>query len=122
MRYSEYIVYLDLRKVVTQMIDAIKEVVISKGMAALQSPVVAKLMESEKMGVVLEKAMSLPVMVSDGMRGHRDKLMDLLELAKQEDLDDVKRSVSRMEDLLSELKKESQELLKKSKTPAKPKK
>ncbi len=94
------------------MIDAVKGKLLSKGMELIQSPTVAKLMESEKVGVILEKAMSLPIKMSDGIRTHRERLTSILELATQQDLDDLKRAVTRMEDLLREIKKESSDLLK----------
>jgi hypothetical protein len=96
------------------MIDAVKEKLLSKGMQLMQSPMVAKLMESEKVGVLLEKAMTLPIKLSDGMRSHREKLTSVLDLATQQDLDDLKRAVSRMEDLLRDVKRESADLLRQS--------
>lgn len=96
------------------MIDAVKEKLLAKGMELMQSPAVARLMESEKVGMVLEKAMTLPIKVSEGMRSHREKLTSILDLATQQDLDDLKRAVTRMEDLLRDVKKESAELIKQS--------
>jgi hypothetical protein len=96
------------------MIDKIKEKLVAQGMKLMQSPAVTKLMESEKMGVVLEKAMSVPIKLSDGFRGKREKLTALFELATQADLDEVKRSISRMEDLLQEIKSSSNDLLDKT--------
>lgn len=96
------------------MIDAVKEKLLAKGMELMQSPAVARLMESEKVGMVLEKAMTFPIKVSEGMRSHREKLTSILDLATQQDLDDLKRAVTRMEDLLRDVKKESAELIKQS--------
>lgn len=93
------------------MIDAVKEKMLAKGIELLQSPAVAKLMESEKVGTILEKAMTLPIKMSDTFRTHKERLTSLLELATQQDLDDLKRAVSRMESLLKDLKDESSELL-----------
>jgi hypothetical protein len=96
------------------MIDKMKEKLISHGMKLMQSPAVSKLMESEKMGVVLEKAMSVPIKLSEGLRARRERLTSLFELATQQDLDEVKRSISRMEDLLHEIKSSSADLLNKT--------
>ena len=90
-----------------KMIDAVKEKLLAKGMELMQSPTVARMMESEKAGIILEKAMSLPIKFSDGWRTHKEKLTTLLELATQSDVDDLKRAVGRMEDLLRAIKKES---------------
>ena len=100
------------------MIDKIKETLVAQGMKLMQSPAVTKLMESEKMGVVLEKAMSVPIKLSEGLRGKREKLTTMFELATQADLDEVKRSVSRMEDLLQEIKSSSNDLLDKTRADA----
>ena len=93
------------------MIDSVKEKLLAKGIELLQSPAVAKLMESEKVGTILEKAMTFPIKMSDSFRTHKERLTSLLELATQQDLDDLKRAVSRMESLLKELKDDSSELL-----------
>lgn len=96
------------------MMDTIKEKLIAQGMKLMQSPPITKLMESEKMGVVLEKAMSVPIRVSEGLRSKRERITALFELATQADLDELKRSISRMEDLLQELKTSSGDLLDKT--------
>jgi tRNA(Phe) wybutosine-synthesizing methylase Tyw3 len=96
------------------MIDMMKEKLVSGGMKLMQSPAVAKLMESEKVGVLLEKAMSVPIKLSEGFRAKRERMTALFELATQQDLDEVKRSVARMEDLLHEIKNASSDLLDKT--------
>ena len=96
------------------MIDMVKEKLVAHGMKLMQSPAVAKLMESEKMGVLLEKAMSVPIKLSEGFRAKRERLTTLFELATREDLDEVKRSVSRMEELLQEIRSSSADLLDKT--------
>ena len=96
------------------MIDMVKEKLVSHGMKLMQSPAVTKLMESEKMGALLEKAMSVPIKLSEGFRAKRERLTSLFELATQADLDEVKRSISRMEDLLHEIKSTSSDLLHKT--------
>ena len=98
------------------MIEMVKEKLVSHGMKLMQSPAVSKLMESEKMGVILEKAMSVPIRLSDGFRAKREKITALFELATQADVDELKRSISRMEDLLQEIKSSSSDLLDKTRT------
>ena len=63
------------------MIDMVKEKLVSHAMKLMQSPAVSKLMESEKMGAFLEKAMSVPIKLSDGFRAKRERLTTLFELA-----------------------------------------
>jgi len=96
------------------MIEMVKEKLVAHGMKLMQSPAVSKLMESEKMGALLEKAMSVPIKLSDHLRSKRERLTALFELATQQDLDEVKRSISRMEDLLHEIRSTSSDLLSKT--------
>jgi hypothetical protein len=93
------------------MIDAVKDKLLTTGVELMKSPMVAKLMESEKVGLVMEKALTLPIKASETFRSQKEKLTALFELATQQDIDDLKRAVSRMEDLLRDLKRESGDLL-----------
>jgi hypothetical protein len=93
------------------MIDALKEKLFAKGAELMQHPAFTKMMESEKVGVLLEKALSLPIKVSGAMQTHRERVAALFELASRQDVDDLKRSVSRLEDLLRDLRNESDTLL-----------
>lgn len=93
--------------------DFLKKAVMDKGMELLQSEAVAKLMESEKVGVVIEKAMSVPFKVSGAVMSQKERLVALLDLATQEDIDYVKREMKKMEGVLKEIKKESKDLLSK---------
>lgn len=95
------------------MLSSLKEKMIGKGMVLMQSPAVAKLMESEAVGAVIEKAMNVPFKVSGAIMSHRERLVTLFDLATQQDIDEVKRAVSRMEGILKEIKKESSDLLRK---------
>jgi tRNA(Phe) wybutosine-synthesizing methylase Tyw3 len=89
------------------MLDSIKELAISKGMQLLNSPVVTKAMESEQVGTIIEKAMSVPVKVSEAIRTRKEQLTSFMEVATQSDLDEVKRNLARMEDELSSMKSKS---------------
>lgn len=91
------------------MLNDLKEKAIAKGMSLLSSPMVTKAMESEKVGIVLEKAMSLPIKVSDEIRTKKEKITSFMELATQADLDDIKRAVARVEDELNAMKNDSNE-------------
>ena len=93
------------------MLSSFKEKVMSKGMALLQSPAVSKLMESEKVGRVIEKAMAVPFKMSSMLTSHKERLVALLDLATQQDVDELKRALSRMEGVLKEIKDESKNLL-----------
>ena len=89
------------------MIGNLKEMAISKGMKLLNSPVVAKAMESEQVGTIIEKAMTLPLKVSETIRTRKEQLTSFMEIATQADLDEVKRTLSRVEDELNVMKSKS---------------
>jgi hypothetical protein len=91
--------------------DFLKKAVMDKGMELLQSEAVGKLMESEKVGIVIEKAMSVPFKVSGAIMSQKERLVALFDLATQEDVDDIKRAMTKMEGVLKEIKKESKDLL-----------
>ena len=90
------------------MLENIKELAISKGMQLLNSPLVTKAMESEQVGTIIEKAMSVPVKVSETIRTRKEQLTAFMEIATQADLDEVKRTLARVEDELTSLKSKSQ--------------
>ncbi|MCP4674304.1 MAG: hypothetical protein GY854_02060 [Deltaproteobacteria bacterium] len=96
------------------MLDSLKQKMMIKGMELMQSPAVGKMMESEKVGVVIEKAMTVPFKVSGALMSQKERLVALFDLATQEDIDDVKRAVTRVEGVLRDIKKESSELLRKA--------
>jgi tRNA(Phe) wybutosine-synthesizing methylase Tyw3 len=98
------------------MLDSLKEKAIAKGMALLNSPVVTKAMESETVGTVLEKAMTLPIKISEGIHSNKEKLTSFMELASKADLDEIKQMLSRMEDELNSLKNKKEKQNKKEKT------
>ena len=93
------------------MIQAVKEKLLSGGMAIMQHPAVGKLMESELLGTVVEKAISIPVKISGAIDTHRERLSALLDLATQKDVDELKMTISRIEDALRDIKKRSDDLL-----------
>ncbi|MBN2340214.1 MAG: hypothetical protein JXX29_23115 [Deltaproteobacteria bacterium] len=86
------------------MIGNLKELAISKGMQLLNSPMVAKAMESEQVGVVIEKAMSFPIKVSETIRTRKEQVTSFMEVATQSDLDEVKRTLARVEQELKSIK------------------
>lgn len=89
------------------MIGNLKEMAISKGMQLLNSPVVSKAMESEQVGTIIEKAMTLPIKVSETIRTRKEQLTAFMEVASQSDLDEVKRALNRVEDELNVMKSQS---------------
>lgn len=90
------------------MIDSLKEKAISKGMQLLNSPMVAKAMESEQVGTIIEKAMTLPIKVSETIRTRKEQLTSFMEVATQSDLDEIKRAVARVEQELKSIKPDDQ--------------
>lgn len=96
------------------MIGTLKEKLIAKGAELMQHPAFTRVMESEKMAALLEKALSVPVKVSGAMQTHKERVTALFELASQQDVEELKLSISRLEDLLRDLRKESESLLEKT--------
>jgi hypothetical protein len=90
------------------MLGNLKEKVIAEGVKLLNSPLVKKAMESEQMGVVLEKAMSVPIVISEKISTNKEKLTSFMELATAADLDDIKRSIARIEEELRASKAKSE--------------
>jgi hypothetical protein len=96
------------------MIDAVKEKLLATGVELMKSPMVAKMMESEKFGIVVEKALTVPIKFSETFHSQKERLTALFELATQQDVDDLKRAVSRMEDLLRDIRNQSGDLLRRT--------
>ena len=86
------------------MLGDLKEMAISKGMKLLNSPLVTKAMESEQVGTIIEKAMTFPLKVSESIRTKKEMITSFMELATQSDLDEIKRSVARVEEELHTIK------------------
>ncbi len=77
----------------------------------MQSEAIGKLLENEKVGVAIEKAMGVPFKVSGAIMTQKERIVALFDLATQQDLDDLKRGMSRLEDVLKDIKNDSDELL-----------
>jgi hypothetical protein len=92
------------------MIDMLKKMAMEKGMNLMQSPMVAKIMASETTGEVIEKAMTIPFKVSNAINSQKEKLVALFDLATQEEMDDLRRTLSRMDAALQDLKERSNNL------------
>ena len=89
------------------MINELKKIVIDKGVSLMQSEKVTKVLSNEQVGAVVEKAMTIPFKLSNAVTAQKERLVALFDLATQEDIDDIRRSVARVEDALKGLKKES---------------
>ena len=95
------------------MFSSLKEKMVAKGLSVFQSPAITRLMENEKVGVLVEKGMTLPFKISTAMMAQKGRLVALFDLATQDDVDEVKRAVARMESVLKDIRQESGELLRK---------
>ena len=93
------------------MIELLKDTLRSKGMALIQSKAVGKLMESEKFGTAIEIAMSIPIKVSNAVVSQKERIVTMFDLATRQDLDELKRVMSRMDGALKEIRRESSDLL-----------
>ena len=87
------------------MIDMLKNLAMEKGMSLMKSPMVSKIMASEKTAQLIETAMTVPFRVSSVLTAQKEKLVEMFDLATQEDVDDLRRTVTRMESTISELQK-----------------
>jgi hypothetical protein len=95
------------------MLDEIKKMAMAGVTTLMSSPVVAKVLASEKTGVVIEKAMTVPFKISNAVTARKEKIVQMFDLATQEDVDELRRAVIRVEDVLRDIKKESGKLLEK---------
>jgi hypothetical protein len=103
------------------MLDAIKKMAMEKGMSLMESEKVAKVLSNETVGAIVEKAMTVPFKISNAIASQKEKLVSMLDLATQEDIDDIRRTMTRVEDVLQEIKKESGDLIEKIEGRKKPK-
>jgi hypothetical protein len=88
------------------MLGNLKEKAISKGIKLLNSPMVAKAMESEQVGMIIEKAMSFPIKISEGLRDKKEKFTSFMELATQTEVEELKRNLYQVEEELRNFKNE----------------
>ena len=86
------------------MLDVLKKMAAEKGKELLQSPTVSKILASEQMGKVIETAMTVPFKVSSAVTNKKEKLVEMFDLATQEDMDELRRTISRLEETISTLK------------------
>ena len=63
--------------------------------------------------MVIEKAMTVPFKISNAVTAKKEKLVQMFDLATQEDVDELRRAVTRVEDVLKDIKEESSNLLNK---------
>ena len=84
------------------MADSLKKKLTQKAAQFMQSDTVEKLMDSEQFGVVMEKAMAIPFKFTNMAMSGKERLVALLDLATQEDIDEVKRAMARIEGNLKE--------------------
>ena len=84
------------------MADSLKKKLTQKAAKFMQSDTVEKLMESEQFGVVMEKAMAIPFKFTNMAMSGKERLVALFDLATQEDIDEVKRAMARLEGTLKE--------------------
>ena len=86
------------------MISILKNIAAEKGKALLQSPTVSKILASEQVGTVIEKAMTVPFKISSAVTTQKEKLVEMFDLATREDMDELRRTISRMEDTIESMK------------------
>ncbi len=95
------------------MAKTLKEKMLTKGLQLMQSPTVGKIMANEKVGMALHKAMNVPLKVSGAMITQKERFVALFDLATQQDVDEMRRALMRVEDVLRDIKVESGKMLRK---------
>lgn len=95
------------------MASTLKDKLMAKGLQLMQSPMVGKIMENEKVGVALTKAMNVPLKLTASLNAQKERFVTLFDLATQQDMDDLRRALSKVEGVLKEIKEESSEMLRK---------
>lgn len=83
------------------MLNILKTMAVEKGKALMQSETVSKILASEQVGTVIEKAMTVPFKVSSVITNQKEKLVEMFDLATKEDMDELKRTISKLEETLS---------------------
>ena len=73
----------------------------------MQSDTAEKLMESEQFGIVMEKAMAIPFKFTNMAVSGKERLVAFFDLATQDDIDEVKRAMARLEDTLEDVDNDS---------------
>ena len=95
------------------MSSTLKDKMMAKGLQLMQSPMVGKIMENEKVGIALTKAMNVPLKLTASLNAQKERIVTLFDLATQQDMDELRRALSKVEGVLKEIKEESSEMLRK---------
>ncbi len=85
------------------MIKMIKSMAMDQCKAVMQSETVSKILASEQVGSVIEKAMTVPFKISEAVATKKEKLVEMFDLATKADMDELRRSMSQMEETLQTL-------------------
>ncbi|MCK9523128.1 MAG: hypothetical protein M0R76_08790 [Proteobacteria bacterium] len=88
------------------MLKELKEKALTHGMSLLNSPTLIRVMENEKVGEILGKAMNIPIQLSSELASQRDKLTHFMQVASLSEVDELKRTIARLEDEISVLKRD----------------
>ncbi|NUO54942.1 MAG: hypothetical protein HOV80_39385 [Polyangiaceae bacterium] len=86
---------------------SIKDKLVSEGLKLTQSPTVGKLMQDERFMRLVVLAMSMPGRVSTFTAEQKERFAKEMGLATQEEVRDLKRQVSALEDALRRLERKT---------------
>lgn len=81
-----------------------KKSLLQRGMKLIADPRVLKLMQDQRVTKAVIAAMAMPGKVQHFTQEQRERLAKLLDLATQEELRDVQRTVRRLEDELARMR------------------
>ena len=87
---------------------SIKKTLMQKGMKLMSDPRVLKLMQDERVMKAVMAAMSMPVKAQTFAREQAETIAKAMALATEGELNDLRRTVRKLEDDLARLKAEQQ--------------
>jgi len=89
-------------------VDSIKKRVLQQGMKLMGDPRVMKLMQDERVMKALMGMMSVPGKMQSFTSEQIERLAKSMNLATEEEVRDLRRTIRRLEDELARLEKEKQ--------------
>jgi hypothetical protein len=86
---------------------SVKKTMLKQGMKLMSDPRVMKLMQDERFMKAMMSLMSVPGRVSSFAQDQSGRLAKVMDLATEQEVKDLRRTVRSLEEQLAELKKQS---------------
>ena len=97
---------------------SLKKTLMKRGMKLMSDPRVMKLMQDERVMKAVMTAMSMPGKVQSFTQEQAEKLAKALDLATEDEVKDLKRTVRRLEEELQRMQKKDGEPAAKKRSPS----